>query len=82
MKYIVTNTAQSLNNIIWKDYEDEDIYIQNISANDIYIDNKSTNILTEWVVLKAWNENVYRMKNLKDFYFQASWNSEIRVLFS
>lgn len=82
MKYIITNTATSLADIVWNIENTKEAYIQNISANDIYIDNKSENVLTEWIVLKSWNENVYSIRDYKKVFLQASWNSEVRILFS
>ena len=86
MKYIITNTAKSLYDldIEWDNIVDitsTSLLIQNISANDIYINNKNTNVLTEWVVLKAWNESVYTVRDLKKIFLQAASNSEIRILF-
>ena len=82
MKTIIPTTAVTLASLTWEWRAiDKQILVQNISANDIFMDNKEDNVLTEWYVLKSWNELFLDLKNTRTLFVQAGSNSEIRFIF-
>jgi len=87
MRFTATNTVTSLYTLI-KSVEPDltklswSMYIQNTWSNDLLFDTKNTNVNTEWVVLKAWNENVYDFSDLSKIFIQTNtWTTTINYIF-